>query len=255
MKNPWIIIGVLVVALVGGSVWYSNTVTEQANEGVEVMAHIKGNPDADVVLIKYSDFQCPACAAFAPAVDEVLAEFGDDVRFEYRHFPLIQIHPFAVQAARAAEAAGQQGEFFAYHDALFNNQATWSQTPNPTTYFVQFAEELGLDMDEFTRHQRSSILQDKVMDGYKEAQEQGFTGTPTFTLNGERMQYGTYEEFRDQIAAAVAGDNGASVQFGNTVPNAALSEVETDVTTESTPAPAAAGEVEVEATPTVEFGI
>jgi len=237
MKNPWVIIGVLVAVLVGGSIWYSSTVSQQANEGVEVISHVKGNPEADVVLVKYSDFQCPACAAFVPAVNDVLAEFGDDVRFEYRHFPLIQIHPFAVQAARAAEAAGQQGKFFEYHDALFTNQDAWRQSPNPTQFFVQFAEEIGLDMDQFTRQQRSSILQDKVVAEFDEAREAGFTGTPTFTLNGERMEIATYQDFRDQIAAAVGeGDQAAEtggVEVSGVETNTVSVETETEATAES----------------------
>lgn len=233
----------MVVLLVGGSVWYSNTVTQQANEGVEVISHVKGNPDGEVVLIKYSDFQCPACASFVPAVDEVLAEFGDSVRFEYRHFPLIQIHPFAVQAARAAEAAGQQGKFFEYHDALFENQSAWRESPNPTQFFVRFAEDIGLDMDEFTRHQRSSILQTKVMDEFNEARDLGFTGTPTFTLNGERMQIETYQDFRDQVAAAVGGD-ATSVQFGDGSGAVEVDDVDTTTPPSDTTVDTDATEVE-----------
>lgn len=245
MKNPWVIIGVLMVVLIGGSVWYSNGVSEKANEGVEVIAHVKGNPDAAVVLVKYSDFQCPACAAFAPAVDEVLSEFGADIRFEYKHFPLIQIHPFAVQAARAAEAAGQQGKFFEYHDALFENLPAWQQSPNPTQLFAQLAEDIDLDMSLFVRHQRSSILQSKVMNEFNEARELGFTGTPTFTLNGERMVYETYPEFRDQIAVAVGSGTSPVVEFGDT---------ETD-TPDPAPLLEATVQDEVGTAPVVEFGI
>lgn len=203
MNNPWIIIGVIVAVLLGGSVWYSSTAAEKYNEGVEEVAHVKGNPDGPVTLIKYSDFQCPACAQFAPVVDEMLTEFGDQVRFEYRHFPLMQIHPFAEQAARAAEAAGQQGKFYEYHDKLFENQAAWNASPNPAQFFARYAEELELDMTQFRNHQRSSILRDKVMREFDEARTAGFTGTPTFVLNGERMNISTYQDFRDQIAAAV----------------------------------------------------
>ena len=203
MKNPWIIIGVVVAVLLGGSVWYSSTAAEKYNEGVTEVTHVKGNPDGAVTLIKYSDFQCPACAQFAPVVDEMLAEFGDDVRFEYRQFPLMQIHPSAELAARSAEAAGQQGKFYEYHDKLFENQAAWSSSPNPAQFFARYAEELELDMTQFRNQQRSSILRDKVMREFDEARSAGFTGTPTFVLNGERMNISTYQDFRDQIAAAV----------------------------------------------------
>lgn len=241
MKNPWIVIGVIVVLLIGGSVWYSGTSSERYDEGVEVVSHVKGNPDAEVVLIKYSDFQCPACAAFVPVVNEVLADYGDSVRFEYRHFPLMQIHPFAEQAARAAEAAGQQGKFYEYHDALFANQAAWSSSVNPAQFFVRFAEELDLDMQEFTRHQRSPLLREKVRSEFEEARAAGFTGTPTFTLNGERMNISTYQDFRDQVAAAATGGSAAPVNFG--AEGAVL-----------TPPPAAAEDA-IPTAEVVEFGI
>lgn len=202
MKNPWIIVAVLAVVLIGGSVWYSNTVSARNNEGIEVKAHMKGNPDAPVTLVEFSDLQCPACAAFQPYVNEILANYGDAIRFEYKHYPL-PIHPLAEPAARAAEAAGQQGQFFAYADKLFENQKAWSTSPNPTRQFFTYAEELGLDMEQFKRHLNATVLRDKVRSEGQEARGLGVTGTPTFFLNGQRMQYSSYDEFRQQIEQAV----------------------------------------------------
>lgn len=218
VRNPWVIIGVITAVLIGGAVWYSSSLATTANEGVAVQAHIKGNPEATVTLTKYSDFQCPACAQVAPVVDALLAEFGDQVRFEYKHYPLLQIHPNAEAAARAAEAAGQQGKFFEYHDALFENQRAWIAAAIPGAFFAQYAAELELDMDQFTRHQRSSVLQQNVRAQLTEARELGLTGTPTFFLNGERMQFQTYQEFGDQIRAALGIEVEAApepvVEFG-----------------------------------------
>ncbi len=203
MKNPWVIIGVIAVLLIGGAVWYSSQANEMYNEGVEVKAHIKGNPDAAVKLVEYSDFQCPACAAFQPVIAEILAEYGDRMSFEYRHFPLSQIHRLAEPAARAAEAAGQQGKFYEYHDLLFQNQTNWSNSTNPAQFFVQYATELGLDVEEFTRMQRSSILRAHVQSQFNEARAAGFSGTPSFLLNGQPMQFSTFDEFRAQIINAI----------------------------------------------------
>jgi protein-disulfide isomerase len=202
-RNPWVVIGLIGTALIGGAVWYSSSLATAANEGVEVREHIKGNPDAVVTLTKYSDFQCPACGQFVPVIDTLLAELGDQVRFEYKHYPLMQIHPNAEPAARAAEAAGQQGKFFEYHDMLFENQREWSSAAIPGAFFAKYAKELGLNMDQFTRHQRSSILQQNIRSQVSEARELGITGTPTFYLNGERMQFQTYQDFGDQIRAAL----------------------------------------------------
>lgn len=208
-KHFWKIAVVAVVVLIGGSIVYSKQAAEKANEGVTVEAHVKGNPEASVSLVEYSDFQCPACGQFYPYVKEIMEEYGDQVRFEYRHFPLINIHPQAVPAARAAEAAGQQGQFWQMHDKLFEGQNTWSKSSNPTGFFRQYAEELGLDMNTFNRHLGSSVIEEAIMSGFNDARDRGFTGTPTFMLNDEVMEFTTFEEFKAQIDAAVSGPEAA----------------------------------------------
>lgn len=218
MKNPWVVIGLIAVILFGGAFWYSNTINERNNEGIVIGENIKGNPDAAVTLVEYSDLQCPACAAFVPVLEEVLAEYGDQLRFEYKHYPL-PIHPYAVQAAVAAEAAGQQGQFFAYHDLLFENQSEWASAPAPTANFRAYAEQLGLDMDQFNRQMNATLLRDHVQSQVSEGRELGITGTPTFFLNGERMVIQTFDDFVNQIAEAINPDavetnNGTSVEFG-----------------------------------------
>lgn len=222
LKNPWIIISLVMVVLIGGSVWYSSRVSESYNEGVQELIHIKGNPEATVTLVKYSDFQCPACAQFASVVSDVMAAYGDQIAFEYKHFPLIQIHPHAESAARAAEAAGQQGKFYEFHDLLFANQEEWSRSATPGTFFVRYAEALELDMQLFSRHQRSSLIRDKVRAQLMEARNLGLTSTPTFFLNGERMIIQTYPDFIEQIERAIGietnGGEGEAempnIQFG-----------------------------------------
>lgn len=206
MKNPWVVVLVVAVFLIGGSVWYSSNVSAKNNEGIVFSPHIKGNLDAPVSLVEYSDFQCPACASFQPVVTEVLAEYGEAISLEYKNFPL-PIHNFAELAARAAEAAAQQNAFFAYHDLLFTNQSTWSRSPNPKVFFIQYAEELGLDVATFKRHLNASLIRDKVKADGKEARNQGLSGTPTFFLNGERMSFETLEDFKQQIALAVNPGN------------------------------------------------
>lgn len=211
MKNPWVIIGIIVVILVGASMWYSGYAAEKNNAGVVTdTRHIKGGGGATVTLLEYSDFQCPACKAFQPVIQDVLKEFGDDVAFEYRHFPLSAIHPFAEQAARAAEAAGQQGKFFEYHDKLFAEQAQWSKGPNPSGYFMRYAEELDLDVEQFRRQLRSTLLREEVRADAEDARAQQISGTPTFFLNGVLMEIETYEDFYQQIARAVDPNYGST---------------------------------------------
>ena len=202
LKNPWVVIGIIVVVLFGGSFWYAGSTADKNNEGITFEPHIKGNPEASVELVEYSDFQCPACATFQPVLEDVLSQFGDSIKFEYKHFPL-PIHPLAEPAARAAEAACQQGKFFEFHDMLFANQTSWSNSVNPAIQFVQYAEKLELDIETFKRHLNSSMVRERVKEGLTEARGLGLTGTPTFFLNGEKMVISTYEDFINQITAAV----------------------------------------------------
>lgn len=219
----WKIIGVVAVIAIGASIVYSNSVSNKANEGIVFEDHIKGNPDATVTLTEYSDFQCPACGQFFPVVKTLLEEQGDSIQFEYKHFPLITIHPYAVPAAKAAEAAGQQGAFFEMHDKLFENQQIWSKGVNPQSFFNTYAEELGLDVDLFKTHMKASLIEEKIQSEFEEARELGLSSTPTFFLNGKKMEFETYQDFIDQIANAV---NPQGADSGDAVaPTAVESEV------------------------------
>ncbi len=227
MKNPWIIIGVIVVVLFGGAIWYSNVSAERSNEGVETLVHTKGNPEAAVTLVEYSDFQCPACASFQPVLTGMLEQYQDQLHFEYKHFPLPpRIHPYAFQAAVAAEAAGQQGKFFEFHDMLFEKQEAWSKSAVPTTFFVQYASDLGLDIDLFKKHLGSSVLKERVQADFAEGEELGVNGTPSFYLNGQKMEIESFLDFAQQIGYAIdpssmasstassTGEVGGGVKFG-----------------------------------------
>lgn len=204
-KHTWKIISGIALLLLGASVVYSQQVSQKANEGVVVEAHIKGNPDSSVTLTEYSDFECPACGQFYPYIKDILNEHGDSIRFEYKHFPLITIHRYAMPAAQAAEAAGQQGEFYAMHDMLFENQSAWSKASSPDAFFIKYAEEIGLDVPLFKSHLNSSVITDSIKESFSEAQKLGLTGTPSFYLNGEMMTFTTYEDFTGQIEQAIAG--------------------------------------------------
>lgn len=219
LKNyAWQIIGVMAVLSVGASIVYSNSVSNKANDGVTFEPHVKGSADAKVTIIEYSDFQCPACAQFYPIVKDALDQFDGDLQVEFKHFPLISIHPLAIPAAKAAEAAGQQGEFFAMHDALFENTQEWTSTSNPQPFFNAYAEEIGLDMALFKKHMKSSLINDKINDEFNEARSLGLNSTPTFFLNGERMQFTTFEEFINQITSAISLVDGGDNETEESIP-------------------------------------
>lgn len=155
-------------------------------------ARVKGNPEATLSLVEYSDFQCPFCSQAAMAIDELVEKYGDQFKFEYRHFPLRSIHPNAQIAAQAGEAAGVQGKFWEMHDMLFARQQEWSTSINPKKVFKKYAEEIGIDGDRFVYDLESDEVKAKVNASYDEASALQIAGTPTFLVNGK---IGTIEEF------------------------------------------------------------
>lgn len=138
----------------------------------------KGNPDADIVLMKFSDFQCGYCSRATNEIETFMAESGDDVLFVYKHFPLTSIHPEAVPAALASWAAGQQDQFWEFHDALFANQADLGDR-----LYVRTAEDLGLDVEQFNRDRASEEAKTAVARDLALAQEFQLSSTPTFIMD------------------------------------------------------------------------
>ena len=163
-----------------------------------------GGAEAPVTLIEYSDFECPACGAYYPIVKEVLNHFDDEeLQFIYRHFPL-NYHRGAKPTAYAAEAAGRQGEFWAMHDMIFENQANWSGSSVAQVEEIVFgyAIELGLDMDQFESDFSSQAIIEKVDNDLLSGQRARVSGTPSFFLNGEMINNpASVAEFIDLIEA------------------------------------------------------
>lgn len=149
--------------------------------------HSRGLIGSPVVLIEYGDFQCPACGAAHPIVSEVAEIMGDRVHFVYRHFPIRNAHPNAEAAARASVAASMQGMFWEMHDKLFESQADWHNDINPKSTFRGYAEELGLDMNQYESDVDSDAVIDKVADDFEMAREGGVNSTPSFYLGTEKV--------------------------------------------------------------------
>ncbi len=205
----WTIVALALVLIAFGAIKL-NKPKDVGGSKVEVpiteLEHFKGNASAKVVLVEYSDFQCPACANFYPVVNQLYAELGDRVKFVYKHFPLRNIHANADLAARASVAAAEQGKFWEMHDKLFENQGSWAKALNAETIFTNYAGELGLDADRFRRDMRSPEVKDRVERDYQSAVGLGLGGTPTFILNGRELRIGSYEEFRNKILEAVTAN-------------------------------------------------
>jgi protein-disulfide isomerase len=143
--------------------------------------HVLGPPDAPVTLVEYGDYQCPHCGAAHPVVKTVLRHLGRNVRFAFRHFPLAEIHPNALPAAEAAEAAGAQSKFWEMHDLLFENQDALEHRD-----LVRYAEALDLDLPRFVAELAEHTWEPRVREDFMTGVRSGVNGTPTFFVNGVR---------------------------------------------------------------------
>lgn len=184
-KKFLIILGVAIAILAGIFIFSGSKSEKQSTASTaSVSNHSTGNLSSNVEVLEYADFQCPACGQFFPLVQQVKAKYKDTVKFTFRHFPLDNIHPNARSAARAAEAAGNQGKFFEMHDLLFENQNAWAQTTEPLTFFSNYARQLSLDEAKFKADYASATTNDIINADLNEGKQKGVTGTPSFYING-----------------------------------------------------------------------
>ena len=149
--------------------------------------HVRGPEDAYVTLVEYGDFECEFCGQAEGVIRELLASFGDEVRYVWRHLPLNDVHPNAQIAAEASEAASVQGSFWEMHDTLLGHQGDLQPSD-----LEAYAEQLGLNgprvLEELRRHEHAA----RVSEDVASADESGVSGTPTFFVNGRR-HYGAYD--------------------------------------------------------------
>jgi protein-disulfide isomerase len=150
--------------------------------------HLRGPEDAPVTLVEYSDFECPHCGRAEPIVRDLLAGFGTDIRFVFRHLPLTDVHEHAQIAAEASEAAAAQGAFWEMHDLLFEHQDALGFGD-----LAGYARDLGLDAARFSDDLRGRRHALRVERDVQSADQSGVAGTPTFFVNGRR-HLGAYDE-------------------------------------------------------------
>ena len=157
--------------------------------------HHRGPLDAPAQLVEYGDFQCPFCAQALPGVKRVLSLYEDRVLFVFRHFPLVSQHVRAWPAALAAEAAGAQGRFWPMHDHLLSHQHELSDGELRT-----HARALGLDLGSYERDLHDPAIAERVRVEALSGLHSGVLGTPTFFVNGRRLEGGFREE---ELASAI----------------------------------------------------
>ena len=146
-----------------------------------------GNPKAKVVIVEYSDFQCPSCATLDPLIHKLLETYQGKVRLIYKYYPLTKIHKNAMPSAHAADCAAQQDRFWPYHDRLFQTQLSWATLPDPTTSFLAIAQEVKLDVPKFRSCFADPSRLAVIEQDAEEAEARQVTATPTFFIGDERL--------------------------------------------------------------------
>jgi protein-disulfide isomerase len=141
--------------------------------------HVFGPSDAAVTVVNYGDYECPDCHKRHRAVDKLIAELRHAVRFVYRHFPLVHVHPRALRAAEAAEAAAAQGKFWEMHRRLYLRPDKLGERD-----LRRHAQEIGLALDRFDQEMKSNAYAERIMKDRYDSIVHGITGTPTTFING-----------------------------------------------------------------------
>lgn len=208
MGSAALVVGIF-LAVKSSTNTQENTVEEPTTLGpIEELRQVdwvKGGLLARLTLIEYSDFQCPACKAYYPIMKQIEKDYADRVRIVYRHYPLRSIHENADAAARAAEAAGKQKKFWEMHDLLFERQEEWSKNKDPKGSFLIYAASLELDRAQFQKDLESKEVTEKVNGDAAQAQAAKLQGTPSFFLNGKKIDNPRgYGEFKKVIDDALA---------------------------------------------------
>jgi protein-disulfide isomerase len=174
----------LAVHVLQSSSWGQFVATPKARQ--------KGEPTAPILMVEYSDFQCPMCARVQPALEELLEKYKGKVRLAYKHYPL-QMHKNAFAASQAAECAADQDKFWAFKDRLYALQPQWAPLADPTTAYLSIAGELKLDSARFESCYRGSSKDPLIEKDRAEGKARQVNATPTLFIGDERLVGGFIE--------------------------------------------------------------
>lgn len=197
-KRFWAVLGAIIIIFVGIIVIQNRKASapdgSSGSGSSGVTNHVEGKNSKGITLVEYGDYECPVCYLYYSVVKQVAEKYNDQIQFQFRNFPLQQMHPNAFAGARAAEAAALQNKFWEMHDQLYENQdpngATgWVSSKDPLNqYFAGFAKTLGLNVDQFKKDYASSKVNDAINADAAEGNKLGITGTPTFFLDGKEVK-------------------------------------------------------------------
>jgi protein-disulfide isomerase len=188
MKKKYFMTGfLLTVFLVSGVLVYKkNVVSYELPTAFAFDAKTKGSQSPKVTLVEYSDFQCPACKKAMPIVQEFTKKYQADLQVVYKHFPLSG-HQWSSLAHQCAECSASQGKFWEFHDKLFETQDDWSGPEHPGKFFLQYAKDMGLDLDQFVECLSDEKVRQDILKDKESGMNLQVRSTPTFFINEERF--------------------------------------------------------------------
>ncbi len=207
-KQFVIIMAVLVLGFVGFLAFKDKGKTSNnggSTGNAQPSEHKIGAGKKGVTLLEYGDFQCPSCGTFFPIVEQVKAKYGDDITFQFRNFPLTQIHNNAMSAHRAAEASAKQNKFWEMYTILYSRQQIWSNSKNATQNMEDYASEIGINVEQFKTDFQSTEVNSIINADIAEGNKLGVDSTPTFFINGKKVDdiEPTLESFSKVIDEAI----------------------------------------------------
>lgn len=197
-----VVVGTLLL-LIGGVFLFTksgNTQRKSVNRDLLIGKNsYQSDASASATLVEFGDYQCPACGLYHPLIKQLLIDFKGKINFIFRNFPLSQ-HANAKISSYAVEAAGLQGKYWEMHNKVYETQNDWSASTDAKSIFVKYAEDLGLNPEKFLADIDSSLVKDKVTNDYNDGVAVGIDATPTFYLNGNKMDlFSNYEELKNVV--------------------------------------------------------
>ena len=170
----------------------------------------KGPGESKVVVRMFEDLQCPACRAAEAGVDYIMQKYANQVRFVWDDFPLTTVHPNAMAAANAARCAEEQNKFWEYRTQLYGAQSDWADLSAPTSKFIEYARNLGLNTDGFSACLAAQTYKNKIQDDMAEGEANQVDGTPTFFVNNTRFVGGMSNSDWDKVLGPLVGSTSSS---------------------------------------------
>jgi len=193
----WYIFGGIIAILILW--WIISSVTGYKYPEQWTEKPVLGNSEATVQIVEYSDIQCPACGSAHPIIRQLTEEYGEQISFEYRHFPLTSIHPFAYTAAVAAECANDYGKYYEFLDVAFRNNENLGKGD-----LVRYAEQLEIPGNEFKACLKSRTKKGIVDSDMAKGRTANIQGTPTFLINNKPVSSWQYDSFKSVIENEIA---------------------------------------------------